>query len=171
MTMLSFLNCLYEYHYWANERILRAAENVNDAQFLAATGTRWSLRKTLVHTMSAEWIWLSRWRGVSPKAGLNEDDFPALESIRARWRAGERDMRAFLAASNDEELQRVVQYTNTRNQPFAFPLWQLMAHVVNHGTQHRAEAAALLTDWGYSPGDMDLTLFLRERSGDEKSPR
>ena len=161
MTMLSFLNCLYEYHYWANERILRAAENVNDAQLLAATDTRWSLRKTLVHTMSAEWIWLSRWRGVSPKAGLNEDDFPTLESIRVRWRAGEQDMRAFLAALNDEALQRVVRYTNTRGQPFAFPLWQLMAHVVNHGTQHRAEAAALLTDWGYSPGDMDLSLFLR----------
>ena len=74
-------------------------------------------------------------------------------------------MRAFLAASNDEELQRIVHYTNLHNRSFAFPLWQLMAHVVNHGTQHRAEAAALLTDWGYSPGDMDLSLFLTERSG------
>jgi len=158
---VSYFSMLYGYHYWANERILRAAENVSAVQFLAATESRWSLRKTLVHTMSAEWIWLSRWRGVSPKAGLNEDDFPTLESIRTRWRAGEQEMRAFLAALNDEALQRVVQYTNTRNQPFAFPLWQLMAHVVNHGTQHRAEAAALLTDWGYSPGDMDLSLFLR----------
>jgi uncharacterized damage-inducible protein DinB len=165
MTMLSFLNCLYEYHYWANERIMRAAEKVNDVQFLATTDTRWSLRKTLVHAMSAEWIWLSRWRGVSPKAGLNENDFPTLESIRARWRTGEQDMRAFLAALSDDELQRVVQYMNTRGQPFEFPLWQLMAHIVNHGTQHRSEAAALLTDWGYSPGDMDLSLFLTERSG------
>jgi uncharacterized damage-inducible protein DinB len=160
-----YFTLLYDYHYWANERIMRAAENASAAQFLAATDTHWSLRKTLVHAMSAEWIWLSRWRGVSPKAGLNEDDFPTLESIRTRWHAGEQEMRVFLAALNDEALQRVVQYTNTRGQPFAFPLWQLMAHVVNHGTQHRAEAAALLTDWGYSPGDMDLSLFLTQRSG------
>ena len=160
-----YFSMLYDYHYWANERILRTAEKVNDAQFFAATDTHWSLRKTLVHTMSAEWLWLSRWRGVSPKAGLNEDDFPTLESIRTRWRAGEQDMRAFQATLNDEGLKCVVQYTNTRGQSFAFPLWQLMAHVVNHGTQHRAEAAALLTDWGYSPGDMDLSLFLTERSG------
>jgi len=160
-----YFTLLYDYHYWANERIMHAAENVNTAQFLATTDTRWSLRRTLVHATSAEWIWLSRWRGVSPKAGLNEDDFPTLESIRTRWHTGEQDMRAFLAALNDEALQRVVQYTNTRGQPFAFPLWQLMAHVVNHGTQHRSEVAALLTDWGCSPGDMDLSLFLTQRSG------
>jgi len=168
---VSYFSTLYDYDYWANERILRAAENVSAAQFVAATESRWSLRKTLVHTMSAEWLWLSRWRGISPTAGLSEGDFPTVESVRTRWHAGKQDMRAFQAALNDEGLKRVVQYTDTRGQSLAFPLWQLMAHVVNHGTQHRAEAAALLTDWGYSPGNMDLTVFLQERSGDEKSPR
>jgi uncharacterized damage-inducible protein DinB len=38
----------------------------------------------------------------------------------------------------------------------------MMAHVVNHGTQHRAEAAALLTDYGCSPGDVDMIYFLDE---------
>jgi uncharacterized damage-inducible protein DinB len=37
-----------------------------------------------------------------------------------------------------------------------------MAHVVNHGTQHRSEAAAMLTEFTHSPGDIDLIMFLRE---------
>jgi uncharacterized damage-inducible protein DinB len=35
--------------------------------------------------------------------------------------------------------------------------------VVNHGTQHRSEAAALLTGYNASPGDLDFVLFLYEQ--------
>jgi uncharacterized damage-inducible protein DinB len=41
-------------------------------------------------------------------------------------------------------------------------LWQAMAHLVNHGTQHKTEAAAMLTDFGQSPGDIDMILYLIE---------
>jgi uncharacterized damage-inducible protein DinB len=164
MTMLLFLNCAYDYHYWANQRILRAAANLGEAQFIATVfPSHKSLRGTLVHTMSAEWIWLERWNGTSPKAVLREEDFPGLDAIRDRWRHEEQRVRAFLAGQRDEDLLRVVHYTNTKGKPFAFPLWQLMAHVVNHATQHRSEAAAMLTELGHSPGDMDMTVFYQDR--------
>jgi uncharacterized damage-inducible protein DinB len=38
-----------------------------------------------------------------------------------------------------------------------------MRHVVNHGTHHRSGAAAILTDYGHSPGGLDFTAFLNEQ--------
>jgi uncharacterized damage-inducible protein DinB len=45
------------------------------------------------------------------------------------------------------------------------PFWQLMVHVVNHGTQHRSEAAALLTAEDRSPGELDLMDFAEAQAG------
>jgi len=155
---------LYDYNYWANQRILQAAERVSPEQFVAPTShTYGSLRGTLMHILSAEWIWRSRWQGDSPTAMLDPADFPTPAAIRARWDSEEQQMRAFLAALRDENLAGTVQYATTRGRPSSQILWQLMLHVVLHGMQHRSEAAAMLTDYGQSPGDIDLIVFLREQ--------
>lgn len=155
---------LYDYNDWATQRIMRAAAPLSDAQLAApAPHCHGSLRGTLVHTLSAEWIWRSRWQGTSPPAPLAEDEFPTLAAIGARRHEEQRRLRDFLAALRDEDLARVVAYTDTRGQPMAEVLWHLLAHVVNHGTQHRSEAAAMLTELGHSPGDLDMIVFFREQ--------
>ena len=77
---VSDLQTLYDYNYWANARILKAAANVSDEQFVASsTISHGGLRGTLLHTLAAEWIWRKRCHEkVSPTALFSADDFAAL---------------------------------------------------------------------------------------------
>jgi uncharacterized damage-inducible protein DinB len=70
-------------------------------------------------------------------------------------------MQRFLSGLSDDDLDRTIHYTSTRGKPFENTLWHILLHVANHSTQHRSEAAILLTEWGRSPGDLDLIFFLR----------
>jgi uncharacterized damage-inducible protein DinB len=154
---------LYKYNQWANALILKAAANVTQEQYLApASNPHSGLRGTLVHTLFAEWIWRKRWEGNSPNYRFKIEEFPTLESLQSRWLEEERHLMSFVDGLTDERLNSKFKYRSTIGEPYERILWHAMAHVVNHGTQHRAEAALILTDLGCSPGDVDLIYFLNE---------
>ena len=152
---------LYRYNTWANLRILDTAAHLSREQIVTACGASFdSVRDTLVHTMSGQWIYLERWQGRSPSAGLDPRDSPDVASIRARWDGIERETQAFVARLSEPDLGRVIEYTNTKGERWAYPLWQQMIHQVNHATQHRSEAAVMLTQFGFSPGWLDFLYFI-----------
>jgi uncharacterized damage-inducible protein DinB len=152
---------LYRYNAWANARILAAAARVTPAQFLAGGGASYdSIRDTLVHTLGAQWLYLERWHGRSPRALPPPAEFPDLAAVCARWQDVERATATFVAGLTDARLAEVIAYTNLQGEPWAYPLWQQMVHQVNHGTQHRSEAAVMLTHAGASPGGLDLLHFV-----------
>ena len=154
---------LYKYNQWANAKILNAAANVTPEQYLApASFPHGGLRGTLVHALFAEWVWRNRWAGTSPARRFKPEEFPTFESLHTRWLEEEKQLMEFVECVTDEQLNNTFNYNNMSGKPFTKTLWQAMAHVVNHGTQHRSEAAAILTDFGHSPGDIDFIYFLDE---------
>ena len=94
---------------------------------------------------------------------LAETEIPTFEALAELWRNEESKQQRFLSALTDEAVSKMVSYSDQYGTPNEQPLGQLMAHLVNHGTQFRAEAAVRLTQLGLSPGDLDLIIFLRKR--------
>jgi uncharacterized damage-inducible protein DinB len=154
---------LFDYNDWANGRITAVAERVSDEQLLApANASHGSLRDTLVHMLSAEWIWRLRCQeGVSPEAPLPSDHYPDFAALRDRWQKESAALRGYIEGLSDEDLAQTVHYSSTGGRLYSDTTWHILVHLVNHGTQHRSEAAVLLTDYGHSPGDLDFILFLR----------
>ncbi|HVN14256.1 MAG TPA: DinB family protein [Anaerolineales bacterium] len=169
MKLTQYIQNLFDYMYWANRRYFAVAEGLNDEQLRRMQGHSWGdIHAMLVHMLSAESVWLQRWKGTSPKAHLSPDDFPELTLLKARWDQQEADMRAFIAAQTDESLETEITYTNFRGETFRVPLWQMMLHVANHATHHRGELAAMfaLMDVPH-PEDEAIQYFLNA-SGQKK---
>ena len=157
---LDRVGVLYRYHQWANAAAVEAATKLSAEQFLRDLGSSHrSLRDTLAHSLAADWIWLERWKGTSPPALLSPAEFPTIESLRERWRAVASDQEAFVSSLTEEALRQRISYVNTQGRSFAYPLWQQMLHVANHGTYHRGQVTTLLRQLGAEPAATDLLVF------------
>jgi len=159
------LHTLVDYHYWARDRMLDAVERLTPEQFTRDLGNSFpSIRDTLVHLYSAEWIWCRRWEGESPTAMLSPEAFPDLATLRAAWKEHESRLRSLLARRGERGVQQPIEYRTTTGQPQAQVFWQMFQHVVNHGSYHRGQVTTMIRQLGAAPPrSTDLIAFYRER--------
>ena len=151
----SEIRFLFEYDRWGTQRVLDAAVGIDDATWSSPNAIdERGLGAILVHQLGAH----QRWRHAISQSSVepHPEDEPllSLAELRGRWEQEWHDFDAFLEAVDDALLAYVHE---------GIAVWQMLVHVVNHGTQHRSEAAALLTAAGRSPGELDMINFTEER--------
>lgn len=150
------LKKLVAYNQWANEKILTAIDGMTAAELARPVDAYiGSLAKNLQHILGAQRVWLARWTDKTPP----KLDTPITESWPDAYAATHGELRAFVDPLGDGDFDRVVNYKDSRGNPFAVPLSQLVTHVVNHGTAHRAETGMWLERIGRSPGDLDFVYY------------
>lgn len=161
-----YFSTLFAYNAWANRKVVAAAAGLEPALLLApADLSHGSILGALVHVYAAEVVWRARCQfGQSPARLPMEGDFSALGELAAVWLPEADAFAGYVGQLAASAFDEDIAYTNTKGVVFSTPLWQVLAHVVNHGTQFRTEAAVALSRHGCSPGDLDLIAYLR--SGD-----
>ena len=160
---LDEIRTLYAYNRWANHRLLGASRPLSPSAFTRDLGTSYgSLRGTLVHTLWAEWIWLQRWRGVSPRQVFAQEEFPDVGAIESRWDEVERNRQDFIAGLTEDRLLAGMSYENLQGQRWEYSLVHTMQHVVNHSSYHRGQVVTLLRQLGQAPPSTDFLVFFDE---------
>lgn len=156
---------LFEYNYWAHRLVWdQAITQLTDEQFTRPLDYSWgSVHNQVVHTMSAEWMWLSRLSGTSPSAMFDPDDYPARADVRAKWDTIEADMRRYVTALTSEGLQGTFTYSTTSGRTYTQNIAEILLHIINHGTDHRAQTLAMLHHLGAPTVEQDIIFYLRER--------
>ena len=155
---------LYDYNRWAGHRTLTIAKALAIDDFLRPMGNSFSsVRDTLAHILSAEWIYLERWQRRSPKALLDPATFPTVQSLESRWEALECDQLQFIEALTPQRLREELAYINLRGQRYSYPLWQQLVHVVNHSSYHRGQITTLLRQLGSKAVSTDFLVYFDEK--------
>ncbi len=167
MSKLELIRGLYEYNEWANNHVLEAASVLMEDEFSRNQGASFeSIEGNLAHIMGAQVVWLDRWtRGSNTRPVLEFQKTRGLSAMREAFAKSHDGLRAFVSSLSDDRLDEILAYRDSAGRPHERVLWQLMAHVVNHGTHHRAETAMAMAALGKPMRELDYSFFEIEKSG------
>ena len=93
------------------------------------------------------------------------DSYDGLAAIRVAWMDEERRIRAIVARLGPVGIARPIEYQGWDGRRQAQPFWQMLQHLVNHGSYHRGQVTTMLRQMNVQPAkSMDLIAFYRERA-------
>ena len=162
---LAYLQTLLDYHYWARDIVLDAVTELPREQFVKPVeGSFKSVRDTVAHIYAADWIWYTRWIGQAPTSLIPYDQFPDATSIRKAWKDLESNVRQLVNNLGEDGINKAFDYKLLSGAPDTAPFWQMLVHVVNHGSYHRGQVTTLMRQLGARPPKpTDMIAFFRTR--------
>ena len=152
----------YNYHFAENRKVLEHVASLTFEQFTQPIGySHGSIREQIVHLLDVEDVWFGELRGAQPAEPLPEtvtaDD---RDTIRAHWDKVEGNIRAYIANLEDDFLfsKPITDPEEDKN----LIVWQVLLHVVNHATDHRAQLLRALHDLGVDTKSQDYIFYVYE---------
>ncbi len=125
--------------------------------------------RLLSHILQAERLWFLRLESIDtgapdtwPRLTLSEaEDAVRINGITAR---------AYIGRLSDDALSASVQYSTARGDIFRNTVTDILTHLTQHGSYHRAQINRLLRDQGDMPVSLDFIGFARQRWEDPRLP-
>ena len=150
----------YEYHFTENRKIWDSyITQLSYEQFTQDMAySHGSVRNQILHLIGADELWFSELQNIKPSKPLPPVNFDDRKNIRTRWDNVEQNMRNYLAKLLDDMLfdAPIEEPEEDKN----LIVWQVLLHVVNHGTDHRAQLLRLLNDLGLRTTSQDYIFYV-----------
>lgn len=147
------LNKLSLYNNWANQLLFECF--AQQAEKIPATSMR-----LLSHLVNTQVVWLSRIKG--EKYDLTAWDEHPLEVCKEMHQQSFSMLQALVTAEDNGEA--IITYTNFQGLSYETAVNDILVHVLNHGTYHRAQIAQDMRKNGLEPINTDYITFVREKA-------
>ena len=151
---------LFGYHFAENRKIWDEyiAPLAHEKFAQEASYSHGSVRDQIVHLLDVDDVWFSVLQSLEPLEPIPPAVGDDRTVIRAHWDRVEQRMRYYLEALRDDMLfaKPIKEPEEDRN----LIVWQVLLHVVNHGTDHRAQLLRLLNDLGVKTTAQDYIFYV-----------
>jgi uncharacterized damage-inducible protein DinB len=150
-----------DYSAWASQRLMDVAAKLSEEEltqdFKTADKT---VLDTLVHIYAADRIWLARVLA-QPRATFIDTADRDLTLLQTEWPALHQRWKLWLRDFTDEDVLRPISFQDMKGRSYSQPAWQILLHLVNHGTHHRGQVSGFLRAMGQTPPPLDLMHYYR----------
>ena len=131
-------------------------ENLDWEQFLQKMEISvGSIRNQFVHLFDVQERWFKGFGGRPDQGSTDPTQYDSIEKIRERWDEVDTLTQNVLNGLTDVDLEKQY-YQNMSN-------WHVLAHVINHGTAHRAQIGAMLRTLDLKPPPQDYIFYVMGR--------
>ena len=152
------LRHFFDYHFAMNRSMWEQyVTQLTDEQFNQPVAySLGSVREQIIHLIRVDEAWFSDLSRASLPDPVNPDELTDRASVRAYADQVEQLVRDYLANLQDKQLfERPLE-----GEDKDLLLWQVLLHVVNHGTDHRAQILRLIHDFGVQTSSQDYIFYV-----------
>ncbi len=154
------LQLLFDYHYWALDHLINHLLELPTEQLTTDSPHFYhkTANKTVLHILDVDWSW--RLRCLEQPGGKylwEVEDLPDLPAMHAFLHQEQATVNSYLTSLSEADLTAKVQYAEGKE---GVARWQILTHIVNHGTEHRTEIGHFLTEHDASPGELGFFRYL-----------
>jgi len=137
------------YNQWANNLIIEAMLQLpEESTALQMSSSFSSLMATVLHTWSAEHIWLQRMQQVTEPEWKEATFNGSFADACAGWRQTSAQALAFVAQQTHETLKDRLSFRDRKGDARSMTLHQIMLHMFNHTTYHRGQMVTMMRKAG-----------------------
>lgn len=155
--MNELIKTYVEYHVDMTRRVWDLIDQITDEQFLAEdVYSRGSIRNLMVHLASTDRRWLAGLKNEADLGHLRFGDYPTREAARKIFESVARDFTEYVDTLREDEL-------NQKANDMPWSRGEILLHLINHGTDHRATVLQSLHELGAPTFDQDFILWLGSR--------
>lgn len=160
---IDLLRTHLNYTAWAGRRLVEAAASLTPEELTRDFRTAdHSVLATLVHIYAADRIWLGRVHGNPPARFMDPEQDLHLAVLQTDWPQLQNRWKEWAASQTDDSIRANASYKDLKGNPYETPLWQIVLHLVNHGTHHRGQVSGFLRAMDHKPPVLDLIAYYRE---------